>query len=331
MLFEDRLGGQVYRPIGTDWFDEGYWAIYDHPATVQQYLTLDQGYRPQDGTPPLNMIEEVVEPQFEKPYVYYCRDIESNKLNKAVTLETFKTLPIDIVIASVPQHIEPFKKLIARYKPTAKLIFQVGNSWEGNYTNNIMASARVSLANIPNSVVYHQEFDVNIFKPKPGYSTGVNSFINCLNESSDWPLFLEVENLMPGTEFKSYGGQCRDGSISGSANLARAMQSAQFIWHVKPGGDGYGHVLFNAAACGKPLIVKKSYYVGKFGEDLMVDGETCINIDGMPATEIKAAIEFYSEPKRYAQICRNIYTKFKECVDFNAEEVKLREFLGRLL
>ena len=42
LLFEGRMHGAVYRPIGIDWANKGYWAIYDHPATRQQYLTLDQ-------------------------------------------------------------------------------------------------------------------------------------------------------------------------------------------------------------------------------------------------------------------------------------------------
>lgn len=25
ILFEDRLGWELYRPIGMEWFDEGYW------------------------------------------------------------------------------------------------------------------------------------------------------------------------------------------------------------------------------------------------------------------------------------------------------------------
>jgi hypothetical protein len=45
-LFEKRLGYEVYRPIGLDWFHNGYWKIaapYNHAMdTVRQYLDIDQ-------------------------------------------------------------------------------------------------------------------------------------------------------------------------------------------------------------------------------------------------------------------------------------------------
>src|SRR3990172_6286612 len=83
LLFENRLGGNVYRPIGMEWADQGYWKVFDHPATRLQYLTYNQGYRPQDGTRPLNIIEKAQDD------VYYCQDIDSGYYNKAVSLEKF--------------------------------------------------------------------------------------------------------------------------------------------------------------------------------------------------------------------------------------------------
>lgn len=43
ILFEDRLGWELYRPIGTEWYTEGYWDVYNHPDTVTQYLGLQIG------------------------------------------------------------------------------------------------------------------------------------------------------------------------------------------------------------------------------------------------------------------------------------------------
>lgn len=337
MLFEGRLGGNVYRPIGMEWAERGFWGVYDHPATQAQFLSLDQGYRPADGSPPLNLIKEVQDASFDQPQVYYCRDIESDRTNKAITFETFCDIDIDIIIASVPQHIEPFKRLIRLHKPNAKLIFQVGNSWttEAFDAPNVMASAKVEgdVSNL-NYVEYHQEFDLNVFRPNPlDYwwpEKEVNSFINVYQHFPDYPLFEEVERLMPDWKFNSFGGQCRDGSIPGSEKLAAKMREGMFGWHVKAGGDGFGHVLFNLAASGKPIITKKSYYAGTLGEKLMIDGETCINIDNMPANEIKAAIEWFAEPKNYRQMCENVYANFREQVDFDADFEKIKAFIERL-
>jgi hypothetical protein len=334
LLFEGRLQGAVFRPIGIDWANMGYWAIYDHPATRQQYLTLDQGYRPEDGTPPLNTFVDGV-PNPEKG-TYYCQDIDSGKFNKAITLDEFMKREWDIVIASVPQHIEPFRRLCELHPSKPKLIYQIGNAWnipEGLMVRNVMASAKVP--NVPqgvNFVEYHQEFELDIFYPT-NYTPPkrVSSFVNVFQEFPDWGLFLELEHQMPEWDYKSYGGQCRDGAAHGAQQVAQFMRDSQWIWHTKAGGDGYGHVLFSSAACGRPLITKKSYYEGKLGEKLMIDGETCINIDGLDIAEIVQKIVYYSEPERYRQMCQNVQDNFKKCVSFEEDAKKVEQFLDNLI
>lgn len=343
MLFEDRLGGKLYRPIGVEWFEKGFWKIYDHPATVQQYLGIN-GATP-DGTPPLN------ETSTSSGSVYHCKDIDSGKTNKAITLEGFLSQPFDIVIASIPQHIEPFKRLCEVHPNHPRLIYQIGNTWnvEPDAVKNVMASALVP--NVPegiNFVSYHQEFDLDVFHPgypaeetETVHSLGlppehnIFSFVNVFSGqehlAEDWKLFLTVEDGMPAWNFKSYGGQCRDGAIGGSQALADEMRKARFIWHTKNAGDGYGHIVHNAAAVGRPLIVKKSYYVGKLAEALMVDGQTCINIDGLTPSEIIEKVTFYNEPERYRILCGNTYNNFKRVVNFDLEELNIKKFLSQLL
>jgi hypothetical protein len=134
LLFEKRLGGKVFRPIGTQWFDEGYWKVYDHPETVKQFLGINAATP--DGTEPLNEVvghipmtenQRILSPE---DGIYLCHDIDSDTTNKAVTFNTFHQLPIDIVIATLPQHIEPFKKLAAEHWNKPKFIYQIGNQWE---------------------------------------------------------------------------------------------------------------------------------------------------------------------------------------------------------
>ena len=124
--------------------------------------------------------------------VYYCQDIDSGYYNKAITLETFKEMDIDYVIASLPQHIEPFKKL-AEMKG-CPLIFQVGNQWDGIYCENILASAR--LTNVPvdiNYVEYHQEFDTKIFKPAGYTPYTITSLMNIPEQMPDYQTLLTIE------------------------------------------------------------------------------------------------------------------------------------------
>lgn len=338
LLFEKRLKGNVYRPIGMEWADRGFWKVYDHPATQAQYLGI--GSATPDGTPQLNDVKEMVEDTFDygKPLIYLCHDIDSGQTNSAITFDAFMQSDIDIVIASIPQHIEPYKKLCELHPNKPKLIYQVGNAWNipNNSVRNVMSSAIIP--NIPiqiNYIQYHQEFDLNVFYPtfNDPYRV-VSSFVNCFSIAdymkNDWLLFQDVERLMPEWNFKCLGGQCRDGAAHGNQQVAESMRSSKFIWHTKVGGDGYGHVVYNSAAVGRPMIVKKEYYYGKMAEELMIDGETCIAVDGLSPNDVVNKIKYYSDPDRYQKICHNVYENFKKHVDFNKELEFIKVFLTNL-
>lgn len=333
MLFENRLGGELYRPIGTEWHEQGYWRVYDHPATVQQYLGI--GGATPDGSPKLN---EVVTTSKTPDPIYFCHDIDSDQTNKAITLSKFMSMPFNVVIASIPHHIEPFKRLCANHPNHPKLIYQIGNNWTtgAGLAPNIMASAKIN--NVPqdiNYIEYHQEFDTTLFSytpPKPG--NVIASYVNCFSTADymrdDWQLFVKMEKVMPGFLWRSYGGQCRDGCMHGAKQVAQAIKDTRFVWHTKPGGDGYGHIIHNTAAVGRPMIVKKEYYTGKLGESLMKDGETCIAIDNLSIPQIINKIEYYNEETRYQELCDNSYTNFMLTVNFEKEAENIKTFLAKL-
>lgn len=332
MLFEGRLGASVFRPIGTQWFEQGFWALYNHPATVQQYLGIN-GATP-DGTPALNDIVGRI------GRVWLCHDIDSNFANKAIEFDTFMQMPFDIVIASIPQHIEPFARLCAMHPNHPKLIYQIGNQWnlEANApVRNILASAKID--NVPagfNFVSYHQEFDTKVFRVTAPYDTkNIFSFANCFNLdqlfAKDWQLFTKVEAAMPTWQFKAFGGQCRDGAAHGSQELADSIALSRFVWHTKAGGDGYGHIIHNSAAMARPLIVVRQYYAGKLGEALMQDGKTCIAIDDLGVDEIVNKINYYNQPANYCQMVQNVADNFREVVNFDLEAIRIKAFLDNLI
>ncbi|MEK6881264.1 MAG: hypothetical protein AABY22_16705, partial [Nanoarchaeota archaeon] len=125
LLFEKRLGWELYRPIGTDWQSEGFWKIADpygdNSDTIMQFLGISPGWKPKDQTPPLNDVS------YKEGDVYQLFEYPHGTRHKAITLETFKEMDIDIVIASIPAHFAPFQRLIDLYKPKAKLICHFGN------------------------------------------------------------------------------------------------------------------------------------------------------------------------------------------------------------
>lgn len=352
------MGGNVYRPIGMEWAEKGFWKVYDHPATQAQFL--DFGGATPDGTEPVNNVatQNDENGDYANFDVFFCFDIDSGKFNKAITFDGFIRKKIDIVIASIPQHIEPFRRLCDLHPNKPKLIYQIGNSWnitreQASQLDAVMASAIVPFLGNMNGhngqplplIQYHQEFDTDIFSPwdndfGEGYFKGTNnktvsSFINCFGLdglfSQDWQLFQQIEEMMPDWKFKSFGGQCRDGAAHGSRELAAKMLDSSFIWHTKNGGDGYGHVLHNSAAIGRPLIIKRQYYFGKMGEYLIKDGETAIIIDGLSPQQIVDKINYYSKPTRYKTMCKNVVENFKATVDFDKEFVTLQKFISSLL
>jgi hypothetical protein len=315
------------------WFNEGFWAVYPSPATAAQFLSLDQEYKPIDGTPPLNQIIK------QEEGIYLCNDIGSLEPNKAITLEKFKEMKFDILLCSIPQHIPLFKKLIELYQPQAKLIYQIGNTWEipNNVVRNVMASAVCAPPIQINYVQYHQEFDTSLYNYESHKGTKkIYSFINCLNVidlyKDDWKLFLELERLLPEFEFRSFGGQTRDGAIAPQSEVARLTKEADLIFHVKQSGDGFSYGMFTAAACGRPIITRLSDYKGKLAEPLIEDGISTINVDNRSPEQVAAIIkDALGRPSTTLDLMsKMMYANFKKNVDFDLEAEKIKLFLNNL-
>lgn len=301
LLFQKRLGYEIWFQKGMDWYPD-FWDLQPFRETAVQYLE-----RELEGLP-------------------------------GITLEEFKKTQFDILLCSVPQHVPLFIKLRDLYQPDAKLIFQVGNAWTFDSffpIKNIMASAVIPDLVGFHTISYHQEFPLDIFKYEPVKPTKkIYSFINCLNTvdlyKKDWELFLELEKLMPDWEFKSFGGQCRDGAIWDRQELADKMREATFIFQCKTDGDGYGHSIHSAAAVGRPLITRKYDYEGKLAEPLISDLFTSITVDGLGVEDIKHKIEQAYE-LNLKPMSEQIRLVFERTVDFNKEETQIREFLTNLL
>lgn len=297
LLFQDRLGYQVFFQKGMEWHPE-FWDLQPFEVTARQYLE-----RELEGLP-------------------------------GITLEDFKKTQFDLLLCSVPQHVPMWLKLQQLYQPQAKLCFQVGNMWSFDSSfpiKNILASAKIPKLNGFNQVEYHQNFDTTIFHSVPAGQTGqISAFINCLGivdlYRPDWDLFLRLESLLPEYQFKSFGGQCRDGAVAPESEVAKKMQEADFIFHCKTAGDGFGHTIHQAAASGRPIITRYSDYAGKLAEPLIIPGLTAITIDGNSPENIAANIRNWQ-----IDTGEMIRDNFEAVVNFNQEEIAIRNFLDQLL
>lgn len=334
LLFENRLQAELYRPIGMEWYEQGYWNVFPHPDTARQYLGVDHGNkRPKDIHGNELPDSACVNLRFHiEDGIYYCAD--STKLGvfqRGVTLDKFKEMKFDILLSSIPQHIQPFNKLIQQYQPQAKHVFQVGNAW-GHLpgVKNILAStAPFYTPPDINTCFYHQEFDLKqfCFEEHAEVKKKVHSYIHYMNRKD---LMNRVSSLLSDFEFKSFGAGMED-TIPITENEALAFKSSGFTWHFKPEGDGYGYTLHRAFATGTIPIVWASQYKGKLAQQLMLPGVTCINADGKNeyqiANEIRSIVD---NPPRYHEMRHAAYNRFKEVVDFDKEEQTISLFLQNL-
>jgi hypothetical protein len=331
LLFEKRLGYEMYRPIGAEWWTEGFWKVYDHPATVQQYLGLHQAKEhPKDIHGDPLPVSAVLNHSYRvEDGIYYVNNPTKDVVNCAITLPKFKEMEFDIVISSIPQHIQPFNQLIQKYQPKAKHIFQVGNAWQQQPgVENILAStASFPVSQNINIYFYHQEFDLEVFRyESPTIRNAIYSYIHLMARPE---LLEQYRQHLPGWDVKPFGAGMPQ-SIMKTDQLAQKMMDSAFTWHYKPEGDGYGHVIHNTFAMGRPAIVWVPHYNGKLARQLFEDGVTCIDISKGSVEENIGRILYFSQPEEHDKICRNAYARFGQVVDFNKEEQGIRKFLEDL-
>lgn len=292
LLFEKRLDGKLYTMTGMEWYEKKLWNVYPNIGTARQYLLGND--------------------------------------NNGLTYGQFEKTNIDVIIASIPQHVKTFKEL-AQMK-NAKFIFQMGNVFEMNLNEipNLMANTLPH--NIPPTchyISYHQEISP-VYKPSwlPPERL-ITSFINVYHNNKGFEDYMALKSIMPSYEFKSYGGQCQDGAIAGENKIADIMNRSQFGFHSKYMGDGFGHVLYSWMACGKPVITRISDYKGKLGEELLEHGITCFDLDVCNVNELSDIISNIS-PDKYMWICQQARKRFEDCVDYDKEAASIKKFLEEL-
>lgn len=331
-LFENRLGFDLYRPIGEEWFTEGYWKIaepYDNNAgTITQFLGIRQDFVPKDGTPPLNDVKEIQDD------VYYIWDGTHGYHQKAISLNKFLSMDFDVIIASIPSHIDAYSKLIKNHNLKAKLIYHIGNiGWHEHVpfdkAKNIMASVkRFKVPDSNNVVFYRQEFDLNVFKPSQLTTQWVTSFVNCLPNPDLWNRLKEL--MTPDYEFKAFGIDCPDGIWGKIQEIASYMATSKYGYHFKPGGDGFGHTVYNWLAVGRPILINLKDYRDKLAGEFLIEEKTCIDISDLGAAEIAYRISNISD-LQYQDMRNNMIEKSKEILNFNREAEDVKAFIERLL
>ena len=320
LLFEKRLGFNLYRPIGEQWFHEGYFKIAEpygnYPGTISQYLAIND--RPYD--PYTNLNGDLV----ESDGIYKIFSPEGNFEHKAITFDTFKNMKFDYIVGSHPLH-ECWEGLL-QYQPTPKFIMQLGNENQTTNTQNVLSSVWAMSPRLGQNVCYyHQEFDLNEFTYEPPDNhTLIRSFVHLHPEKETFDIY---KSNLPEFQMEAYG---MGTDLGPSQNIAKQMKESAFGWHIKP-ADGYGHILHNWYACGRPVIIRGDYYAGKTGGMLLEDGKTCIDLDKHNFTENLNMIRYWSLPDHHKEMCKNAHDIFMKVCDFNSEAENIKTFLSNIL
>lgn len=326
LLFEKRLGWKMYRPIGLDWFYQGYWKLAEPYGnaigTVNQFLSIDQ-----TGVPEELRLNDLVKDGEDGLYEIY--DTHHKVVQKAITFNKFKDMDFDIIVSTYAPHDGPYRDLINNYHPKAKLIVQIGNEGQTTDELNVLCSTMCfNPSSNQNFVRYHQEFPLDVFKyetPKTENKKYIRSFVIGLPEAD---LFSIYAANLPEYCFEAYGASTH-GSVGSIQEMAKKISESQFGWHVKP-YDGFGHVVHNWFACGRPPIIKGNYYKNKMAEPLLIDKVTCIDVDKHEFSENLNLIRTFSLPENYITMCENAYKRFCEIVNYDSEFDLIKKFLENL-
>lgn len=300
-LFEDRLGFELYITLGHEWWDEDIWKfgeVFGDDRLAQQYLNIDANWR--EVEPGLYLTFDPGHP--ERPLY-------------AVNLERARGWSWDVVMASVQENQKGFARFASEVG--AKYLYHIGNTRQQvDWGLDPFALNTAEILMEGRGVQLCQEFDhLTTFRYRePTRRDRVVSFVNLLPLIPEsWGPFAELSKFLP-YEFRSFGHECPNGSLHPVAHIADEMSRAGWGYHDKPTGDGFGHVIHNWAAVGRPLIGHGRYYQGQKAEAFWQDGITCIDLDKHSAFEAAQIIQAMPD-EQYVGMCRAIRETLERVYD----------------
>jgi hypothetical protein len=297
LLLTDRLGIDLYIPVGPEWFPD-VWA-FGHTTWGDDRLAR----------------------QFLNRQNVEVDDAHPDRPHSVVSLAEAQDMDWDFVIASVPDNYRGYARFAQEHG--AKFVIQAGNTNQFiDWTLNPLVLNSSEMPLVGRGVTYHQEFDLDAFAYSDAESNIVGSFVNCMDRMPCWSFLAEATGLLPNT-FRIHGIDGPDGNIKPTRDVGTLMRSYGWAWHDKVTGDGFGHVIHGWAAVGRPLIGHASHYAGKMAGPLWEDGVTCIDLDRHSVAELPSLLETLDN----VRMGRAIRDRFDELVDYDEEAEAVRSLL----
>jgi hypothetical protein len=325
-----RLGWTLYRPIGLDWFDEGYWNFeraWHGDAVARQYLTPW-------GSDEFGM----------------RWDPSHDRWQRLLTLTQARDLRPDIVMASVAHNHEGFHRFAREVG--AKFGIHLGNV---RFSEIDMREDRWDLADFgivtsilpaPVSkphVIVHQEFSLEDFRHEPPPDNErmvVSSFVNCFPENVQaYEGWKAVAGSRPQYDWRVYGAygsvpldEYACGNLDRCASVGDAMRASDVAWHTKQWSDGFGHIVHDWFAVGRPVVGHEWYYRSQLAGPLWQEGVTSFDLTDKSPDEVAGIIDrLHNDPDLRLRMGENAAARFREVVDFDEEEQAIRRMFEAVL
>ena len=334
VLFEDRLGMNLYRPIGLDWKDSGYWKILDLCLNEYQRREKLLELLIPNGIPPSSTQSwnHVISSDLD-----FCVVDQYGgclKRHKAVTFKQFKQMKFDLIIATFINNVIPFEELARIYQDNCPVIVQVGNEWDLNCLTekNVLASIKPRETDIKNIVFYKQEFDQTIFAPTNVVPDNLLSSFVCYDDISppDLEYLSKLEAQFFGSyQVKLYGKHSPDGFIESQKKLSQLMEQSKFGVQIKAVGDGFGHTLHHWFSRGRPVIFRGSYYKDTLAGFMLIHNQTGFDIDKVSPEDLVRIISNMSDSD-YRLMCSNVKNTFRQFVDFDRDARNVQKFIEKI-
>jgi hypothetical protein len=327
LLFEDRFGWDLYRPIGMDWYPDVWRFEHDRLGDVvaRQFLAP--------------WSSDVIRTGHSERY----DDMHPGRIMKMVTMDQARELSFDLVISTLAENEEGWHRFAREIG--AHYGIQVGNQG----APNAWGLAEFALLSVTTPgvtpwmphVTYHQEFSLDDYRYEwpPAERDLVATRVQCLTDTPAYQTFRAVAELTPEARFRHYGhcnveDELWGGNAASVPEIARQMRASRVAWHDKRWSDGYGHVLHSWAAVGRPIIGSSGYYTGrsdgivKLGGALFTEGETSFDIDTRSVSELAGLVRRLVEDDDFhRRISDNVRRRFEAVVSFDAEADSIRAML----
>jgi hypothetical protein len=321
LLFEDRLGFNLYVPVGHDWWDEEIWRfgnVFGDDRLAQQYL---------NPNPPWERRKNM-------NGLWWCTDVEfPNRSIWGIELEDARDMDWEFTIASVQENQHGFDRFAKEVG--AKSVYQVGN--RGQQVDWDLDPLVICSAEAPiygRGVLYHQEYSKDetfaFVDPAKSDSFQVRSFVNCFDSiHPEFERYQKFQGRLKEHQFFTHGHDGADGLVQPTEAVAANMACAGWGYHDKPQGDGFGHIIHYWASIGRPLIGSAAYYQGLFADHLWVDGVTCVDLSKHSLDAAARQVDLVSGiPEMHAEMCVAIRQRLDDLIDFDKEEAEIRSLLG---